>query len=494
MHGSGQVPTIIVHAPDITAVGRALASCRAHARWVADPSILSAVERSDDCCIALVAVDGCVPNGQPLVATINALVKKGFKVVCYREGACKWALTAQCSLLVAGASQLLDSADPAFVAHLSDWVTRALNAEADMQSENRRLEDELLALGVVGRSRAIIDVFRWVLRASPLSGLPVLIVGETGTGKELVARAIHQLDPVRRSRPFVPVNCGAINAGLAESQLFGHRRGAFTGAERDRKGLVRAALGGVLFLDEIGDLDGILQGKLLRVLQEHRVLGLGEDHEVAVDVRIVAATNRDLEEMVREGTFRADLFHRLNVLSVRVPPLRERPEDIEPLVRHFLASCAQAQGRPVSPTEDFLEGLARVDLPGNVRQLENLIRRAYVTSRDDDQLGLNALPPELWRQLAPSLEIPAVEHADSPVPPARAVAHGQDDAADLSMLDPLAVLEAHSWNLERSLDFCEDRIVTAALGLSHGNRSRAATMLGISPRSIFNKMRKHRVA
>ena len=179
---------------------------------------------------------------------------------------------------------------------------------------------------MVGDSATMDGVFRWILRVSPLSELPVLLSGETGTGKELVARSIHRLDPRRADGPFVAVNCGAIVSGLAESELFGHRRGAFTGALHDRLGLVRAARGGVLFLDEIGDLDPGLQSKLLRVLQEHRVLAVGEDHEVAVNVRIIAATNRSLDEMVHARTFRADLFHRLNVLSIRIPALRERSE------------------------------------------------------------------------------------------------------------------------------------------------------------------------
>ena len=175
------------------------------------------------------------------------------------------------------------------------------------------------ALGLVGRGPRIMSVFLSIVRVSPLSDVPILISGETGTGKELVARSIHRLDPGRCHEPFIPVNCSAISAGLAESLLFGHRRGAFTGADHYRRGLIRAAGAGVLFLDEIGDLDLSLQGKLLRVLQERRVLALGEDHEVPIHARIIAATNRNLEEMVRDHTFRGDLFHRLNVLSIRMP-------------------------------------------------------------------------------------------------------------------------------------------------------------------------------
>ena len=217
-----------------------------------------------------------------------------------------------------------------------------------------------------------------------------------------MARAIHRLDPRRYSGPFVPVNCGAISAGLAESELFGHRRGAFTGAEHDRTGLVRAARGGVLFLDEVGDLDANLQGKLLRVLQERRVLALGEDHEVPVDVRIIAATNRDLEDMVRKHEFRADLFHRLNVLSIRMPSLRERPEDIEPLVQHFIGRCADQgrTGRCRRATSSCRRSGAS-SCPATCGNWRTSIRRALVTRNAGDQLRLSNLPPELW------LEIPA---------------------------------------------------------------------------------------
>jgi DNA-binding NtrC family response regulator len=489
------VPVVaVVAAATVTPVETALAGCEVRVRRISDPSMLPDLRRDDACGIALVAIDGEPPHAAA-IAAVRVLGHNGFTVLCCWLGAGKWALGVQCSLLVAGASHLLDATDPAFGPELRECLERVLKAEVGRQNDERRIEQQMLELGIVGTSGGMNKLFRWVLRASPLSDLPVLIVGETGTGKELIAHAIHRLDPRRRSGPFVPVNCGAIHAGLAESELFGHRRGAFTGAERDRKGLVRTAFGGVLFLDEIGDLNSGLQGKLLRVLQEHRVLGLGEDHEVPVDVRIIAATNRNLEEMVRQGAFRADLFHRLNVLSVRVPALRERPDDIEPLIRHFLAACArEGTGRALSPTDAFLDALKSVSLPGNIRQLENLVRRACLVSQDDARVRLNALPAELLCQLAPGGDVAAVEQeVPAPVRPQthESTAAPRTDAGGPA-LDPVAVLQAHSWNLERSLDFCEQKIVTAALGLSSGNRSRAAKMLGISPRSIFNKMRRHR--
>ena len=203
------------------------------------------------------------------------------------------------------------------IANSQDALAHILSAEAKKQEEAQQITSVMRDMGMVGSSTAMMHVFRSVIRFSTLSDLPVLIAGETGTGKEGLARALHRLDPKRRGGPFVAVNCGAIAASLAESEFFGHRRGAFTGADRDRKGLIRSAEGGVLFLDEIGELDAALQAKLLRVLQESRVLGVGEDRDIKVDVRVVAATNRDLDQMGQQSRFRADLFHRLNVLSIK---------------------------------------------------------------------------------------------------------------------------------------------------------------------------------
>jgi two-component system nitrogen regulation response regulator GlnG len=417
-------------------------------------------------------------------------------VLCYRNGSGSWALGAQCRLLLAGASYLVDCADARFQAELCERLTHLVHAETERREGERRLHDQMRALGMVGAGPGITAVFRWILRVSSLSDLPVLITGETGTGKELVARAIHALDPRRCHEPFVPVNCSAISAGVAESELFGHRRGAFTGADHDRKGLVRAARGGVLFLDEIGDLDLGLQGKLLRVLQEHRVLAVGDDHEVPVDVRVIAATNRNLDEMVQRQTLRADLFHRLNVLAIRLPALRERPEDIEPLVEHVIARCAGVAEGSVAASPEFLQALRRVDLPGNVRQLENIVRGALVARKHGAPLALSDLPPELWLQIAdvPALPSDGAVPAETPPLPERAAETGRLDAAAAAWFDARAVLDASSWKLDGALDLCERKILKAALGMSSGNRSRAARLLGISPRSIFNKLRKHRLS
>jgi len=285
----------------------------------------------------------------------------------------------------------------------------------------------------------------------------------------------------------VPLNCAALSPTLAESELFGHRQGAFTGAARERLGLVRSANGGVLFLDEIGDLDVGLQGKLLRVLQENRVLGVGADREEAVSVRVIAASNRDLQEMVDERRFRADLFYRLNVLSARAPALSERREDIPLLVAHFLDR--HRGGHVVTPGSTFLEALAEVELAGNVRQLENLVRRAVAQATGDGLLGLEDLPAEVWERLSRARE-------NGPDAPGSATPTRFPDAASppVDANTWPAVLDANDWNLTRSLRACERILLQIALSRTHGNQSKTARLLGVTPRSIYTKLRRHRLA
>jgi transcriptional regulator with PAS, ATPase and Fis domain len=320
---------------------------------------------------------------------IRQLKLVGFRVIACGEGVDSWSVNLRCLPLLAGAGYLLDSDAPGFSDQLRQFIKQMLALEAKNQGEAQQIKLMMRAVGMVGESKAMMRVFRTVVWYGALSDLPVLITGETGTGKEGLARALHRLDSKRRKGPFVPVNCGAIASSLAESEFFGHRRGAFTGADRDRKGLIRSAEGGVLFLDEIGELDGALQAKLLRVLEENRVLGVGEAREVKVSVRVVAATNRKLEKMGREECFRADLFHRLNVLSIEVPALRERPDDLAPLIAHFLEKYRSlSSGALPAIGAEYLEALRRLHLPGNVRQLENLVRQALVQRKTEAPFGL----------------------------------------------------------------------------------------------------------
>jgi formate hydrogenlyase transcriptional activator len=320
--------------------------------------------------------------------------------------------------------------------------------------EVRRLRDQLAAENVylreeirrdqgfdeiVGRSHALADLLREVEKVAPTHAT-VLIQGETGTGKELIARAIHERSG-RRGRPLVKVNCAAIAAGLFESELFGHVKGAFTGALADRDGRFKLADGGTLFLDEIGELPLDTQVKLLRVLQEQEFEAIGSSQPVKVDVRVIAATNRDLGRAVSEGRFRADLFYRLNVFPMRVPPLRERAGDVPVLVAFFLQRLAKKLGKPVTRvSEESIRRLVRYSWPGNIRELQNVVERAAILAQgpelivEESLLGGTAAPPEGPR----SREMEEVEraHIHATLERTRWVVDGARGAARLLGLHP----------------------------------------------------------
>jgi len=404
-------------------------------------------------------------------AVVGQLCDRGCTVLAYAHEWDRAPLRLKCGALLAGVNEVLDSSRPDFQTELGRRLLVAIRKNERRREEKQHLGEAMARFGIVGESSAMLSLGRWILKVSPLSDLPVLISGETGTGKELIARAIHGLDPKRSRGPFVPLNCAALGASLAESELFGHRKGAFTGALQDRRGLVRSADGGTLFLDEIGDLELGMQGKLLRVLQENRVRGLGEDREDRVNVRVVAATNRELPALVDQGRFRMDLFYRLNLLMTTAPRLAERGDDLEVLVRHFVQKYGD--GRALSPAPSLLAALRAMSLPGNVRQLENLIRHAVVHARDDGILGIEELPATVWDQLS-----------RTNVPETR----------DVPPHDWAAVLDSNAWSLARSLLTCERHFLKVALTRSHGNQSATARLLGVTPRSIYNKIRKHRLA
>jgi transcriptional regulator with GAF, ATPase, and Fis domain len=472
-------------------VSRLISACGARPWWIREASTIPHVVRSCRCPLAVVALGGGPPPGQLALEHIRSLKRQGCSVLGYEDGARSWPLRIRCQVLLAGASWVLDSTQAEFVQELHRLLVQHLQAEDARQDEEHRVKHVMQALGSVGESQAMMAVFRTVLRVSTLSDLPVLLTGETGTGKELLAHAIHQLDRKRCHGPFVAINCSAISPGLAESELFGHRRGAFTGADRDRKGLIRAAEGGVLFLDEIGEMDAALQAKLLRVLQEHRVLGVGDDHEVAVSVRIIAATNRNLDAMAQQRTFRADLLHRLHVLAIHIPPLRERPADIKPLIEHFLEKY---QGlRPacaLSADPEFVEALTQLQLPGNARELENLVRWALVNKDDEAPLTLRDLPLDIWQQLAELERDPWSQSAPADREQTRQTPapHVSPQELPTSMVH---LLDSNGWNLARALQDCERLFLEAALHQAHGNQSHVARLLGITPRSVYNKVHKH---
>jgi DNA-binding NtrC family response regulator len=268
-----------------------------------------------------------------------------------------------------------------------DEATLAVNRAVDdrrLREENRRLrdqvEDRFRFENILGRSKAMQSVFEQI-RAVAASDASVLLLGESGAGKELVARAIHQASP-RRQGPFVAVNCGAIPETLLESELFGHEKGAFTGAARRRPGLFAESNGGTLFLDEVGDIPLSLQGKLLRALQDRAVRPVGGDHEIQLDLRVISATHRDLPSLVADGKFREDLYYRLAVIPVRLPSLRERPEDVMLLANHFLERSAAALGKALDGfDEEATAWLLQHRWPGNVRELENAVERAATLAR-----------------------------------------------------------------------------------------------------------------
>jgi two-component system response regulator HydG len=306
---------------------------------------------------------------------------------------------------------------------------------------------------LVGHSPAIIDVMKTLARVAP-SQATVLVLGETGTGKELVARTVHHFSE-RADRRFVAVNCSALAEGLLESELFGHVRGAFTGAAAARPGLFREADRGTLFLDEIGDISPALQARLLRALQEHEIVPVGSETPVRVDVRVLAATHRDLLELVRQGRFREDLYYRLNVVTLTLPPLRARPQDIPLLIDHFLRELATRHGRgPVAVDPEAQRRLLLYDWPGNIRELQNVLERAMLLA-EQDVIGPEHLPPDVR---APRTSLA--------VPPAIA-------AADPAASSPL-----------RSLEEVDRDHVLRVLGAMRGNRDETSRVLGISRRTL----------
>jgi DNA-binding NtrC family response regulator len=314
-------------------------------------------------------------------------------------------------------------------------------------------DEEFNHYGIVGRSRRMQDVIRTAEIVAKTKST-VLITGETGTGKEMVARAIH-FHSAQRDMPLIKVNCAAIPENLLESELFGHVRGAFTGAVTGKKGKFALADGGTIFLDEIGTMAQALQAKLLRVLQEREFEPLGSERSQKVDVRVIAATNRDLRQMVADGRFQEDLYYRLNVIPIEIPPLRERREDIPVLVDHFVRKHAQRAGKPVEGLAGgVLEALQNADWPGNVRELENTVERAVVLSPT----------PTIGSEVIRLLGVATTPPSGLP-----------------------------SLNLRQNLDWAERETVRRALEGSGGVKKDAAEAMGISQRALSYYLAKHRI-
>ena len=304
---------------------------------------------------------------------------------------------------------------------------------------------------VIGQSVAMQDIAGLVDQVAH-SDCPVLIEGESGTGKELIARRLHSR-AARGDKPFIPVNCAGVGEGIFESQFFGHIRGAFTGAEQTMLGLVRAADEGTLFLDEVGEIPLRMQAKLLRVLQDGEVLPVGTTEPQSVRTRFVAATNRDLRREVEEGRFRKDLYYRLNIVRIEIPPLRDRPEDVEPLLKHFLSRFAERYGRPaIAILPHVLRALQKYDWPGNVRELAGWVERLFVTGFDQERLVAELVGGGGRPSAAPA----------EPVPPR-----------------VMALEEAERWAIRQALEH------------TGRNVNKAAELLRIHRTTLWRKLRQH---
>ncbi|MDZ7331381.1 MAG: sigma-54 dependent transcriptional regulator [candidate division KSB1 bacterium] len=312
-----------------------------------------------------------------------------------------------------------------------------------------KLRDKYSLRNIVGQSEAMQQVYRMVEKVAPRDAT-VLIRGESGTGKELIAQAIHQLSP-RAERAFIAVNCAALPETLLESELFGHEKGAFTGAEKQKRGRFELAAGGTIFLDEIGDISPATQAKLLRVLQNKEINRLGGEETISVDVRTIAATNRNLEELIKQGQFREDLYYRLNVFPIVLPPLRDRREDIPDLVMHFLKKYNQPADKILPST---MKALMNYHWPGNIRELENIIERMIILA-GDDPISPELLPPQIKGYL---------DVQDSPL--------------------------IHIPDTGLSIDAVEKQLIQQALKKASGNKSKAAKLLGITRRRLYSMMER----
>lgn len=354
---------------------------------------------------------------------------------CLRRGATEYILKPfDMDDLIIRVSRLLD--------------TQAVRAKCEVLEASCRQEHER---DLFGNSQSMQNVYSLIEQAAPTNAT-ILITGESGTGKELAARAIHNAS-TRSSKPFVSINCAAIPEGLMESELFGHERGAFTGAEQKRKGKFELADNGTLLFDELGDLPGPLQAKLLRVLQESQFERVGGSKIISVDVRILACTSKDLQLEVEAGNFRQDLLYRLQVIPLSMPPLREHKEDIEELCTVFLNEFNMIHGKSVTISQEAIDCLKQYDFPGNARELRNLMERASVLCRGPE-IGPTDLPIEICQK---------------------------------------SKLEDTAFNLSTQMAIVEQRCLKNALDKSRGNRTEAAKILGISRKNLWEKLKSYRI-
>jgi len=340
-------------------------------------------------------------------------------------------------------------------------ICRRASEARELRAENRKLKTEIKRQvkrskdRPIGKNKGFLEVLELAETVAP-TGSTILLSGESGTGKEVIAKYVHELSS-RSEGPFFSINCGALPENLLESELFGHVKGSFTGAVRDKEGLLVAAEGGTFFLDEIGEMSPALQVKLLRALQEREVIPVGATGPISVDVRVIAASNRDLEEEIRRGSFRSDLYYRLNVIALHLPPLRERREDIPLLTKHFLERAAQVgESEQAALSDEAMHPLMAYDWPGNVRELENALERAAVVAGESEILP-DHLPQRVLEAPTPQLV------SDRPLP-------------------------------NPAMEVIERAYIEWVLQAESGNKSRAAEVLGIDPSTLYRKLHRYGLA
>ena len=411
-------------------------------------------EQTFDIIITDLIMDGV--GGLEVLAKANRELPDAEVVILTGHSTIKTAVTA----MQAGASTYLtkplDINELRAVADKASQTQRLHRSNLELQ---RQLNEKFGFEGVIGNSTAMHQVVTRLRQAAPTSA-SVLITGESGTGKELAAKALHVNSP-RANKPFVPLNCAELSENVLESELFGHVKGAFTGADRDRVGRLQYANGGTLFLDEIGDMPISIQVKLLRVLESGEITRVGTNESFKVNVRLISATNRDLNSAIAEGKFRQDLFHRLKVVSVRIPPLRERRDDIPLLIEHFFRQFSTSHGKTISAiTPAVRKALMAYSWPGNVRELKNSIESMIVID-SDGVLDVDDLTEDL----------------EAAAPRSR----GEGSSG----VDPL---------VGRSLEEIERHYIAETLKLTNGNREETARMLGIGERTLYRKLKEYQIA
>jgi two-component system response regulator AtoC len=381
---------------------------------------------------------------------------------------------------------------PFKVEELRLCVQRALSYNAAISETvflRKQLKRKYHFSQIIGSAPNMQDVFKMIERVADTDST-ILVLGESGTGKELVARALH-FNSRRQYAPFVPINCSALPENLLESELFGHRRGAFTGAINDKKGLFQEADGGTIFLDEVGSMSAMLQSRLLRVLQEREIRRVGDNTPIFVDVRVVAASNEPLETRIKEGTFREDLYYRLNVIPIPLPPLRDRRDDIPLLVAHFLQNKTSSRsGRPFQVTRQAMEVLCAYDWPGNVRELENAIERA-VTLCDSEVVRTRDLPPRLLQKV--NVPVGADEPPDAAALPdvPEAALYPLQKKAEAGAPPPESTAARPGEPFRPLKTFLRDQELihlNRALEMSGGDKEKAALLLGVSLATLYRKL------